>query len=185
MQSHDVTTHWPPALSLMDGEALKGVYVFANREALSFRKKSGMPKETLTCNRIWRKEHITDRNGALEILVKGSLTSLGISLRGRGKEGRGCVWGMCVCVGACQVTSVVSNSHGVAPHGLCSPRNSPGQNTEVGSLSLLQGIFPTQGLNPGLPRCRWILYQLSHQGSPRILEWVVFPFSRGSSRPRN
>ena len=55
----------------------------------------------------------------------------------------------------------------------------------MGSLSLLQGIFPTQGLNPGLPRCRWILYQLSHQGSPRILEWVVFPFSRGSSRPRN
>ena len=43
--------------------------------------------------------------------------------------------------------------------------NSPGQNTGVGSLSLLQGIFPTQGLNPGLPHCRRILYQLSHQGS--------------------
>ena len=48
--------------------------------------------------------------------------------------------------------------------------NSPGQNTGVGSLSLLQGIFPTQGSNPGLPHCRWILYQLSHKGSPRILE---------------
>ena len=48
------------------------------------------------------------------------------------------------------------------PHGLYSPRNSPGQNTWVGSLSLLQGIFPTQGLNPGLPHCGWILYQLSH-----------------------
>ena len=36
------------------------------------------------------------------------------------------------------------------PHGLFSPGNSPGQNTGVGSLSLLQGIFPTQGLNPGL-----------------------------------
>ena len=36
----------------------------------------------------------------------------------------------------------------------------------VGSLSLLQGIFPTQGLNPGLPHCRWILSQLSYQGSP-------------------
>ena len=45
--------------------------------------------------------------------------------------------------------------------------NSPGQNTGVGSLSLLQGIFPTQGSNPGLPHGRWILYQLSHQGSPR------------------
>jgi len=42
----------------------------------------------------------------------------------------------------------------------------------VGSLSLLQGIFPTQESNPGLPHCRWILYQLSYQGSPRILEWV-------------
>ena len=88
-------------------------------------------------------------------------------------------------------------------HGVCSPWNSPGQNTGLGSLSLLQGIFPTQGLNPGLPQvdslpakppgkpkntgvgnlsllqqifptqklnqgllhCRWILYQLSYQGS--------------------
>ena len=40
--------------------------------------------------------------------------------------------------------------------------NSPGQNTGVGSRSLLQGIFPTQGWNPGLLHCRWILYQLSH-----------------------
>ena len=42
----------------------------------------------------------------------------------------------------------------------------------MGSLSLLQGLFPTQGLNPGLPHYRQILYQLRHQGSPRILEWV-------------
>ena len=47
------------------------------------------------------------------------------------------------------------------PSGLYSPWNSPGQNTEVGSLSLLQGIFPTQGSNPGLLHCRRILYQLS------------------------
>ena len=45
--------------------------------------------------------------------------------------------------------------------------------TAVGSLSLLQGIFPTQGLNPGLPHCRQILYQLSNKGSPRILDWVA------------
>ena len=44
--------------------------------------------------------------------------------------------------------------------------NSPGQNTGVGSLSLPQGIFPTQGSNPGVLHCRWILYQLSHKGSP-------------------
>ena len=79
--------------------------------------------------------------------------------------------------------SIVSDS--LRPPGLRSPWNSPGQKTGVGSRSLFQGIFPTQGLNPGLPHCRRILYQLSHQGSPRILEWVAFPFSRGSSQPRN
>ena len=41
------------------------------------------------------------------------------------------------------------------------------------SLSLFQGIFLTQESNPGLQHCRWILYQLSHKGSPRILEWVT------------
>ena len=79
--------------------------------------------------------------------------------------------------------SVMSNS--LQPHGLYSPWNSPDQNTGVGSLSLLQGIFPTQGSNPGFPHCRRILYQLSHKGSPIIPEWVAYPFSRRSSRPRN
>ena len=51
------------------------------------------------------------------------------------------------------------------PHGQYSPWNSPGQNTGVGSCSLLQGIFPMQGSNLGLPHCRQILYQLSYQGS--------------------
>jgi len=69
--------------------------------------------------------------------------------------------------------------------GLYSPLNSPGQNTGVGSLSLVREIFPTQGLIPGLLHYRWILYQLSHQGSSRILEWIAHPFSRGSSQPRN
>ena len=83
-----------------------------------------------------------------------------------------------------------SESHSVMsgflrPHGLYSPWNFPGQNPEVGSLSLLQGIFPTQGLNPDLLYCRQICYQLSPKGSPGILEWVIYPFSRGSSRPRN
>ena len=56
------------------------------------------------------------------------------------------------------------------PHGLYSWWNSPGQNTGVGSLSLLLGIFPTQGLNPGFLHCRRILYQLSYQGSPWMWE---------------
>ena len=51
------------------------------------------------------------------------------------------------------------------PTRLLCPWDSPGKNTGVGSFSLLQGIFPTQGLNPGFPHCRQILYQLSYQGS--------------------
>ena len=64
--------------------------------------------------------------------------------------------------------SVMSDS--LWPHGLYNPRNSPGQNTGVGSLSLFQGIFPTLGSNPGLPHRSQILYQMSH---PRILEWAA------------
>ena len=71
------------------------------------------------------------------------------------------------------------------PHGLYSSWNYPGQNTEVSSLSLLQGIFQTQGSNPGLLHCSRILHQLSHKGSPTILKWVTYPFSSGSSWPRN
>ena len=79
--------------------------------------------------------------------------------------------------------SVVLDS--LRPGGLYSPWNSLGQNTGVGSLSLLQGIFPTQGSNPGLLHCRQILYQLSHKGNLWMLEWVVYPFSSESSGPRN
>ena len=75
-------------------------------------------------------------------------------------------------------------SNSLRPHGLYGPWHSPGQNTGMDSLSL-QGILPTQGSNPGLQHCRQILYQLSHQWSQRILMWVAYPFSRGSSQPRN
>ena len=77
---------------------------------------------------------------------------------------------------------------------LCDPMNcslpgstvhgdSPGKDAGVGCHALLQGIFPTKGWNPGLLLCRWILYCLNHQGSPRILEWVAYPFASGSSQP--
>ena len=72
-----------------------------------------------------------------------------------------------------------------SPPGSSVHSDSPGKNTGVGSLALLPGIFPTQGSNQGLPHCRQIFYHLSHQGSLRILEWVAYPFSRGSSQPRN
>ena len=72
--------------------------------------------------------------------------------------------------------SVMSDS--LQPPGLYSPWNSPGQNTGVGSLSLLQGIFPTQGSNPVLPHCSRILYET--QGKPKntgigslsFLQWI-------------
>ena len=53
------------------------------------------------------------------------------------------------------------------------------------AISSSRGIFPTQGLNPGFPDCRWILCHLSHQGSLRILEWGAYLFSSGSSQLRN
>ena len=59
------------------------------------------------------------------------------------------------------------------PHRLYSPWDFSGKCTEVGSCSLLQGIFPTQGLNPDLPCCKRILYQLSHQGSPPEKIWLA------------
>ena len=104
--------------------------------------------------------------------------------------------------------SAVSDS--LQPHGLYMPLDSPGPNTGVGSLSLLQGIFPTRESNPGLPYCRWILYQLSHKGSEvaqscptpsdpmdcslpgspihgifqaRVLEWVAIAFSEPQGKP--
>ena len=79
---------------------------------------------------------------------------------------------------------VAQFSESLWPHGLYSLQNSPGQNTVVSSHSFLQGIFPTQRSNPGLPHFREILYQLRHRGSPRILEWVAYPFSSRSSHPR-
>ena len=76
-----------------------------------------------------------------------------------------------LCLTLCN--PMVCGPPGSSVHG-----DSPGKNTEVDCHALLQGIFPTQGLNPGLPHCRQIFYHLSHQGSPRILELVSYPFSR-------
>ena len=69
------------------------------------------------------------------------------------------------------------NRHTV--HGILQP------DTGVGSLPLLQEIFPTEGWIPGLPHCRQFIYQLSLKGIPRLLEWVAYPFSSTSSQSRN
>ena len=58
-----------------------------------------------------------------------------------------------------------------SPPGSSVHGDSPGKNTGVGCHALLQGIFPTQGSNPGLLHCRWILYRLSHQESPKEQNW--------------
>ena len=72
-----------------------------------------------------------------------------------------------------------------SPPGSSLHGDSPGKNTGVGCHVLLQGIFPTQGSNPDLPHWGWILYHLSHQGNPRVLEWVAKSSSRGSSQPKD
>ena len=92
---------------------------------------------------------------------------------------------LCCAVLSRPVMSSSLRPHGLQPTRLLCPWDSPGKNTAVGCHALLQGIFPTEGLNPGLLHCRWILYQLSYEGRPRILEWVAYPFSRGSSHLRN
>ena len=72
-----------------------------------------------------------------------------------------------------------------SPPGSSIHGESPVKNPGVCFHALLQGIFPSQGSNPSFPHCRRIIYCLSHQGSPRVLEWVAYPFSSRSSQPRN
>ena len=84
-----------------------------------------------------------------------------------------------------QLCLTLCDSRDCNPPGSSVHGDSPGKSTRVGCHALLQEVFPTLGLNPDLPHCRWILYCLSHQGSPRILEWVAYPFSRESSQSMN
>ena len=102
------------------------------------------------------------------------------------------VHGLLVVALMCCVLCLVAQScptfcdpMGCSPPGSSIYRDSPDKNTGVSCHTLLPGIFPIQGLNPSLPYCRWILYHLSHQGSPRILKWVAYHFSTGSSQSRN
>ena len=93
--------------------------------------------------------HSKASNSSAVTILTPKMTNRGT---GDQKMETGVLWSSC---------SVVSGS--LRPHGLYSPWNSPGQNTGVGSLFLLQGIFPIQGSNPGLLRCRRLPYQLSHR----------------------
>ena len=74
------------------------------------------------------------------------------------------IWGGAVKVKVAQSCPTL-RFYGLLPVLLLCPWNSPGKSTRAGCHCLLQGIFPTGGLNPGFPHCRWILYQLSHKWS--------------------
>ena len=93
-----------------------------------------------------------------------------------------------LCCVLCLVTQSCLTLCDPMDYSLSSPSvhgDSPGKSTGVGCCALLQGNFPTQGSNLGLPHYKGILYDLSHQGNPWMLEWVAYPFCRGSSPPRN
>ena len=81
---------------------------------------------------------------------------------------------------SCAVVSDTCNSMDYTVHRILQARI-----LEWVAFPFSRGIFSTQESNWGLLHCRWILYQLSHKGSPKILEWVAYPFSRGPSQPRN
>ena len=98
------------------------------------------------------------------------------------------LWSRYACVCAYLITQLCPtlwNPMDCKPPGFSLHGNSPGRSTGVGCHAFFQGIFPAQGSNADLPHCRQILYCLSQQRSPRILEWVAYPFSRGSSWHRN
>ena len=86
--------------------------------------------------------------------------------RGLAESGLASVWTSHLLCLVAQSCLTFCHAMDCGPPGSSVHGDSPGQNTGVGTLSLLQGIFPTQGWNPGLPHCGRILLQLSHQGSP-------------------
>ena len=109
------------------------------------------------------------------VVFKIPQKSLSVSLvlhfkHGAAEGGKGWIGRLTYIHWVSESCSVMSDS--LQPHGLYSPWHSPGQNTEVGSLSLLQGIFPTQEWNPGLLHCTQILYQLRLKGSPYIHYYI-------------
>ena len=141
--SYSFATHSSP------GPSVHGIFQARIMEwvAISFSRGSSWPRDQIlvSCTGSWILYHWATWEAPLLVLVVGNWD-----------------WSMDEATWS-ESRSVVSDS--LRPHGLYSPWNSPGHNTGVGSLSLLQGIFPTQGWNPGLLHCRRILYQLSHKGS--------------------
>ena len=93
-----------------------------------------------------------------------------------------CIHIVCMCT---QSWPSVCDPMVCSPPGSSVPGISQARILEWVAIFLLQGVFPTLELNPGLPHCRWIFYQLNHKGCPRILEWIATSFSSGSSQARD
>ena len=94
-------------------------------------------------------------------------------------------YGMCCCVELLSWVWVFCDPMDHSPPSSSVCGDPPGKNTGVGCHALPSSRGQTRDQTLGLPHCRQIFYCLSHQGSPRILEWVSHPFSRGSSQPRS
>ena len=92
---------------------------------------------------------------------------------------------VCECCLFSQLYPILCDPMDCSPPGSAVHGDSPGKNSRVGLPWPPPRDLPNQGSNPRLPHCRQIVYHLSHQGSPWILEWVAYPFSRGFSWPRN
>ena len=126
--------------------------------------------------RDWNFEHCNDRTSQVRLYLWMVIVLLILS---KYIDWEPRIYKMCTC----WVTLVVSKSlwpHGLQTARLLCPWGFPGKNTGVGSHSLLQGIFPTQGLNPGLTQCRRIFYCLSYQviSTPTVVNysllWILF-----------
>ena len=121
-----------------------------------------------------------DDDGFLSLRFSNALCCAGWSW---GLLPRGPVTYLCLVAQSCQT---LCDPMDCSPPAFSVHRDFPGKNTGVGFMpssrgSSQPGDLPNPGIEPSLPHYRWILYQLSHQGSPSILNWVAYPFSSGSS----
>ena len=137
-------------------------------------------KKSSKQGKIWEK--LSHPRGVSGAMTKcGSWTGSSSRKRTVGKNLRKPEYSMCLVTQSCLT---LCDPMDCSPPGTSVHGDSSGRNTGVGCHALLQRAF-NQGLNPGLPHCRQIPYHLSHQRSPRILEWVAYPFSKRSSQPWN
>ena len=144
-----------PALFLLNIPSVKWVFCEHVDNSQSWRSAQATK---LSDNPLWKPNHY------LEIVISGFTSQIERQIKPVGT--------MWIQISSSVSDSVVSDSlwpHGLSPTRLLAPWNSPGKNTGVGCLFLIQGIFPAQGSNLGLLHHRQILYHLSHQEDTLIL----------------